>query len=101
MPFCHLTKYCWSNTAVDFARMHKVSTLQVSNAFLASGILVPKVIKNEIYLNIKNINYSWQESIKAELKKFTDYQAFIVLDSEEDIPTDSQKFSHHMIFDVK
>jgi hypothetical protein len=39
--------------------------------------------------------------IKTELKKLTDYQTFIVLDSEESIFTGYQKIPYHMVFDVK
>jgi hypothetical protein len=42
-----------------------------------------------------------QEAIKTELKKLTDYQTFVLLDSGEDIPTGYQKIPYHMLFDVK
>jgi hypothetical protein len=34
----------------------------------------------------------------TELKNFTDYQKFIVLDSKESISTGHQKIPHHMVF---
>jgi hypothetical protein len=88
MPFCHLTHYCWSNTAVDIARILNVSTSPAGIKY-KFGIQVPKGIKNTIELDKKNGNQLWQEAIKTELKQFTDYQIFIVLDSGEDIPTGS------------
>jgi hypothetical protein len=42
-----------------------------------------------------------QDSIRNELKQLTDYQTFIVLYSGEDIPKGYQKFSYHIVFDVK
>jgi hypothetical protein len=57
--------------------------LQVSNTSLASKSQVPKGIKNENNLDKKNGNQLWKEAIKTELKKLTDYQTFIVLDSGE------------------
>jgi hypothetical protein len=100
MPFCHLIQYCRSNTAVDIARILKVSTSPagIKNKF---GIQVPKGIKNEIDLHEKNGNKLWKEAIKTELKQLTDYQTFIVLDSGEDIPTGYQKIPYYMVFDVK
>jgi hypothetical protein len=72
MPFRHLTHYCRSNTAVDIARILKVST---SPAGIKDkiGIQVPKEIKNAIDLDKKNGNQLWQEAIKTELKQLTDY----------------------------
>jgi hypothetical protein len=90
MPFCHLTQYCRSNTAVDIARIPKVSTSPAGIKY-KFGIQVPKGIKNIIDLDKKNGNQLWQEVIKTELKKFRDYQTFIVLDSGVDIPTGYQK----------
>jgi hypothetical protein len=52
MPFCHLTQYCRSNTAVDIARILKVSTSPAGIKY-KFGIQVPKGIKNEIYLDKK------------------------------------------------
>jgi hypothetical protein len=100
MPFCHLTQYCSSNTAVDIARILKVS---LSHAGIKHkfGIQVPKGIKNAIDLDKKNGNQLWQEAINTELKQLTDYQTFIVLDSGEDIPTGYQKIPCHVVFDVK
>jgi hypothetical protein len=99
IPFCHLTQYCRSNTAVDITRILKVSaTAGIKYKF---GIQVPKGIKNEIGLDKKNGNQLCQVSVKAELKQLTDYQTFIVLDSGGDIPTGYQKIPYHIIFDVK
>jgi hypothetical protein len=100
MPFCHLTQYSSSNTAVDIARILKVSTRPAGIKY-KFGIQVPKGIKNEIDLYKKNGNQLWQEDIKTELKQLTDYQTFIVLDSGKDILTGNQKIPRHMIFDVK
>jgi hypothetical protein len=44
---------------------------------------------------------SYGKTINTELKQFTDYQTFIVLNSGEDIPTGYQKIPFHMVFDVK
>jgi hypothetical protein len=77
MPFCHLTQYCKSNTAVDIARIFKVSTSPAGIKY-KFGIQVPKGIKNAIYLDKKNENQLWQEAIKTELKQLTDNQTFIV-----------------------
>jgi hypothetical protein len=100
MPFCHLTHYCRSNTAVDIARIFKASTSPAGIKYKFS-IQVPKGIKNAIDLDKKNGNQLWQEAIKTELKQLPDYQTFIVLDSGEDIPTGYQKIPYHMVFDVK
>jgi hypothetical protein len=100
MPFCHLTQYCRSNTAVDIARIQKISTSPAGIKY-KFGIQVPKGIKNAIDLDKKNGNQLWQEAINTELKQPTDYQIFIVLDSGEDIPTGYQKIPYHMVFDVK
>jgi hypothetical protein len=100
MPFCHLTHYCRSNTAVDIARILKVSTSPAGIKY-KFGIQVPKGIKNAIDLDKKNGNQLCQEAIKTELKQLTDYQTFIVLHSGEDIPTGYQKIPYHIIFDVK
>jgi hypothetical protein len=96
ISFCHLTQYCRSNTAVDIARIHKVSTRPAGIKY-KFGIQVPKGIKNSIELDKKNGNHLWQEAIKAELKQCIDYQTFIVLDSGEDIPTGYQEIPYHMI----
>jgi hypothetical protein len=53
MPFCHLTQYCRSNTAVDIARIIKVSTSSVGIKYNL-GIQIPKGIKNEIDLDKNN-----------------------------------------------
>jgi hypothetical protein len=89
-----------SNTAIDIATILKVSTSPAGIKY-KFGIHIPKGIKNSIELDKKNGNQLLQESIKTELKQLTDYQAFIVLDLEEDIPTGYQKIPYHMVFDVK
>jgi hypothetical protein len=86
--------------AVDIVRILEVSTSPAGIKY-KYGIQVPKGIKNAIDLDKKNGNKLWQEAIKTELKQFTDYQTFIVLDSGEDIPTGYQKIPYHMVFDVK
>jgi hypothetical protein len=96
MPFCYLTHYCRSNTAVDIARLLKVSTSPAGIKY-NFGIQVRKGIKNAIDLDKKNGNQLWQEAIKTELKKLTDYQTFIVLGSGEDIPTGYQKIPYQMV----
>jgi hypothetical protein len=96
--FCNLTQYCRSNTAVDIARILKVSTSPAGIKY-KFGIQVPKVIKNAIDLDKKNGKQVWQEAIEKELKQLTDYQTFIVIDSGEDIPTGYQKIHYHMVFD--
>jgi hypothetical protein len=80
MPFCHLTQYCRSNTAVDIARILKVSTSPAGIKY-KFGIQVPKGIRNAIDLDKKNGNQLWQQAIKTKLKQPTDFQTFIVLDS--------------------
>jgi hypothetical protein len=100
MLFCHLTQYFRSNTAVDTARILKVSTGPACIKY-KFGIQVPKGIKNAIDLDKKNGNKLWHEAIQIELKQPTDYQTFIVLESGEDIPTGFQKIPYHMAFDVK
>jgi hypothetical protein len=55
MPFCHLTQYCRSNTAIDIARIFKVSTSPASIKY-KFGIQVPKGIKNAFDLDKKNEN---------------------------------------------
>jgi hypothetical protein len=100
MTICHLTLYCTSNTAVDIARILKVSTIPAGIKY-KFGIQVPKGIKNANDLNMKNGNQLWQEAINTELKPLTDNQTLIVLDSGEDIPKGYQKIPYHMIFDVK
>jgi hypothetical protein len=95
-----LIQYCRSKTAVDIARILKVSTSPAGIKY-NFGIQVPKGIKNEIDLDKNNRNQLWKETIKTELKQLTDYQTFIVLDSGENIPTGYQKIPYQMIFDVK
>jgi hypothetical protein len=67
MLFCHLTQYCRSNTAVDIARILKVSTSPAGIKY-KFGIQVPKGIKNAFDLDQKNGNHLWQEAIWTELK---------------------------------
>jgi hypothetical protein len=100
LPFCHLTQYFSSNTAVHIARILKVSTSPAGIKY-KFGIQVPKGIKNELDLDKKNGNQLWQEAIKTDLKHLTDHQTLIVLDSGEDIPKGYQKIPYHMAFDVK
>jgi hypothetical protein len=100
MPFCHLSQYCRSNTAVDIARILKVSTSPTGIKYKL-GIQVPKGIKNAIELVKKNGNHLWKEAIRTDLKQLTDYQTFIVLDSGEDIPTGNQKIPYDVVFDVE
>jgi hypothetical protein len=50
MTCCHLTQYCRSNTAVDIARMHKVSSSPVGIKY-KFDIHVAKGIKNAIDLH--------------------------------------------------
>jgi hypothetical protein len=100
MPFCHLTHYCRSNTAVDIARILKVSTSPAGIKY-KFGIQVAREIKNVIHLDKNNGNQLRKEAIKTELKQLTDYQTFIVLDSGEYIRTGYQKIPYHMVFDVK
>jgi hypothetical protein len=64
MPFCHLIHYCRSKTAVDIARIHKVSTIPAGIKY-KFGIQVPKGIKNAIDLDKTNGNQLWQEAIKT------------------------------------
>jgi hypothetical protein len=91
--------YCRSNTAVNIARILKVSTSPAGIKY-KFGTQVLKGIKNTIDLDKKNGNQLSQEAIKTEIKQLTDHQTFIVLDSGEDIPTGYQKIPHHMVFDV-
>jgi hypothetical protein len=53
MPFFHLTQYCRSNTAVDIARILKVSTSPAGIKY-KFGLHVSKGIKNAIDLDKKN-----------------------------------------------
>jgi hypothetical protein len=65
------------------------------------GIQAPRVIEISINLHKKNVDNLWEVAIKTELKQFTDYQTFIVLDSGKSIPTAYQKIPYRMVFDVK
>jgi hypothetical protein len=49
-PFCHLTQYCRSNTAVDIARILKVSTSPAGIKYMF-GIQLLKGFKNVIQLD--------------------------------------------------
>jgi hypothetical protein len=82
--------------AVGIARILEVSTSPAGIKY-KFGIQVPSGNKNAIYLDEKNGNQLWQESMKTELKQLTDYQRFIVLDSGEDISAGYQKVPYHMI----
>jgi hypothetical protein len=42
-----------------------------------------------------------QEAVETEFKQLTDYEAFRVLDSGEDIPKEYQKIPCHLVLDVK
>jgi hypothetical protein len=55
MLSCHLTHYCRSNTAVDIARILKISTSPADIKY-KFGIQVPEGIKNSIDLDKKNRN---------------------------------------------
>jgi hypothetical protein len=58
MPFCHLTQYCMSNTAVDIARIHKISANPAGIKY-KFVIQISKGIKNVIDLDKKNGNQLW------------------------------------------
>jgi hypothetical protein len=100
MPFLHLVKYCMSKTELEKTRLYKSTANPVSIKY-KFGIQVPKGIKNAINLDKKNGNNQWEEAVITELKKFTDYQTFIVLDSGENIPKRYQKIPYHKVLDVK
>jgi hypothetical protein len=53
MPFCHLIQYCRSNTAVDIARILKVSTSPAGIKY-KFVIQVPKGMKDVIDLDKNN-----------------------------------------------
>jgi hypothetical protein len=55
MPFCHLTQYCRSNTAVDIARILKVLIIPTGIKY-KFDIQVPKGIKSAIDLDKNNRN---------------------------------------------
>jgi hypothetical protein len=100
MPFRHLIRYCKTKTPMEISRVHKASTSPTSIKY-KFGIQVPKGIKNAINLDKKNSNHLWEEAIKTDLKHFTDYETFIVLDSGENIPKGYQKIPYHIVFEVK
>jgi hypothetical protein len=75
MPFCHLTKYCRSNTAADIANIHKASASPTRIKYKFDN-QVTKGIMHTIEVYKKNGNQLWEVSIKTELKQLTDYQAF-------------------------
>jgi hypothetical protein len=61
MPFCHLTQYCRSNTAIYIARILEVSTSPAGIKY-KFGIQIPKGpkgINNAIDLDKKNGNQLW------------------------------------------
>jgi hypothetical protein len=64
MPFCHLTKYCRSNTAVDITRILKVS-INPGDIKYKFGIQVPKGIKNAIDLD-KRMEISYGNNLLGE-----------------------------------
>jgi hypothetical protein len=70
----------------DIARIQKVSSSPAGIKY-KFVIQVPKGIKNEFELDRKNRNQLWEEDIKSELKKFMDYQIFILLHSGNDNST--------------
>jgi hypothetical protein len=96
MPFCYFTQYCKSNTTVDIARIHKVSTSPACIKY-KFGVQVPKGIKNAIDLDMNNNNQSWQEAINTEPNQLIDYRTFLVLDSEDNIPKSYQKIPYRMV----
>jgi hypothetical protein len=57
IPFCHLAQYCRSTTAVDIARILKVSTSPGGIKY-KFGIQVPKGIKKAVGLYNLNGNES-------------------------------------------
>jgi hypothetical protein len=63
-PFCHPTQYCRSNTAVDIARILKVSTSPAGIKY-KFGIQVPKVIKNAIDLD-KRMETSYGKKLSRQ-----------------------------------
>jgi hypothetical protein len=67
VPFCHLTQFCRSNTAVDIARILKVSTSPAGIKY-----------KNAIDIDEKSEDQFWQEAINTDIKQLTGYQTFIV-----------------------
>jgi hypothetical protein len=67
MPFCQLIQYCRSNTAVDIARILKISTRPAGIKY-KFGIQLPKEIKNVFDLDKNNGNQLWKEAVKTELK---------------------------------
>jgi hypothetical protein len=50
---------------------------------------------------MNNGNQLKEEAIKTELKQLTGSQKFLLLYSEEYIPTGYQKVPYQMVFDVK
>jgi hypothetical protein len=71
ISFCCLNQFHRSNTAVDIARILKVSTSPAGIKY-KFVIQVHKGIENAIDLDIKNRNQLWQEAIKTQLKQLTD-----------------------------
>jgi hypothetical protein len=71
ISFSHLNQHYRSITAVDIARILKVSTSPAGIKY-KFVIQVHKGIKNAIDLDKKNGNQLWQEAIKTQLKQLTD-----------------------------
>ena len=63
------------------------------------GIEVPKTVKRALKIDKENGNTFWKDAIDKEISSVR--VAFQVVDSEEDIPQNSQYIECHMVFDVK
>jgi hypothetical protein len=98
--FCHFIQYCKSKPSTIIPKVQKVAA-NTTGIKYKLRIQLPKSIKNKINLHKGNGNNLWKEAIKKGLKQPTNYQKFIVLDSEKTIPTGYQKIPYHMVFDVK
>jgi hypothetical protein len=96
----------WTNndisnkTAVNIIRIHKVSVNPTGIKY-KFVIQVSKGIKIEIESKNKNRNQIWEEAIKTGLEQLTDYQACIILDSGEEIPTGYQRIPNHIVIYFK
>jgi hypothetical protein len=66
MPSCHLTQYCRSNTALDIARILKLSTSPAGIKYMFV-IQVRKGIKNEIDPDKKNETSYGKKSLRQIL----------------------------------
>jgi hypothetical protein len=84
-PFCHIIPNCKSKPSLNMSKACNVSTIPTTIKY-KFGIQVPRGIKNAISLDKKNKNHLWHQTIQTELKKLTDYETFMILDSGEDIP---------------